>query len=178
MSTLQHMRQHNTVRTAIKMMTKPNHPLIPYFYRHKTKEYEKRKSLPTSFPTRAKKLLELIGLGRQSFSQKTKKRFPPWEQNLDERIDIDLQLTSLGKEVNSIAAQQHFKHIAKERYGMADFIFTDSSKIHERVGWTVYRDENNIIRERWILGLHCGTQSDQKSDRNIRSKQKYDHRNG
>jgi hypothetical protein len=64
MSTLQHLRQQNIVRTAIKTMTKPNHPLTAYFYRHRTKDYEKHKSLPTPFPTRSKKLLNLIGLGR------------------------------------------------------------------------------------------------------------------
>jgi hypothetical protein len=145
MSTLQHLRQQNIVKTAIKTMTKPNHTLTSYFYRHRTKEYEKRKSLPIPFPKRSKKLLNLIGLGRQSFSQKAKNRIPPWEPNLDKRLD--LQLTSLGKEVSSTVAQQQFKYTTKEKYGGANFIFTDGSKIDERVGWAVYRDENNIIRE-------------------------------
>jgi hypothetical protein len=127
-------------------MTKPNHPLTSYFYRHRTKDYKKRKTLPTSFPTRSKKLLNLIGLGRQSFSQKAKSKVPPWEPNLKERLNF--QLTSLGKEVSSTVAQQQFKYITKDKYGGANFIFTDGSKIDEKVGWAVYRDKNNIIRER------------------------------
>jgi ribonuclease HI len=135
-------REIATITTAIKTLTKTKHPLRPFFSVDNRREYEKRKTFPKPFPTRANQLLTAREIGRRKYSQKITNPTPPWDRSICRRIN--LEMTKLNKEGCPVVIQQSFNSTMNNRYQNWKALYTDGSKIDRKVGWAIYSKERTI----------------------------------
>jgi hypothetical protein len=131
---------------AVKITKKPKHPINRHLKNKKAyNQYGLSPNLTTSFFVRAKKTCSMLEVDLKDVDQMVQPEYTPWITNME--VNIDTKMLALPKRSSTLRIRAELEGTLNANYSDYSQIYTDGSKMEERVGCAaVTPGENKEIR--------------------------------
>jgi hypothetical protein len=132
---------------AVKITTKPEHPINRHLKNKKAyDQYGFRPSLTTIFFVRAKETCSMLEVNLKDIDQMDQPEYTSWITNME--VNIDITMLALSKGSSTLRIRAELEEILNANYPNYTQIYTDGSKMEERVrvGCAVVTPGENKVR--------------------------------
>jgi hypothetical protein len=140
---LDEIRKLNSTKSAIRIVTNADHPIRPYFMNpNKLDEYAMQPRDPQLLFVRTPEYLGETQIDIRRIRMSSRYDGPSWKPVNEKHFDA--RLSAFGPETSSERYRTKTARTIDEDYGKHVKIFTDGSKMGEKVGYAVVKEEHTI----------------------------------